>query len=550
MSSLTMTGDIDNGGNYLLDDQTTTNMMSKGTVYRFDGVDDKITVTDSSEIQDIFTGGGFVHTEIYPLSDGGGNFGRIADKASSNTPADGWSFVFEGESAGLVGLSFFRDRVTSNAAYKVANILPIETWSTVTVAYADNDTPAAIYINGILQTLTTSDVGSGAFVTDAGQNLLFADSATGSRNLDGSTGCIMLGNFAPTAAEVKDLISGNIPFKWQYGSQTAQNTSSTENGPASGYDTFDGASATAFHVIGDGTGTQVAGTADEIALVVGKEYTVSFDIVFNAPGTDVGPRLKTLSSLETGGADEILAEGTITADGSYSYSWISTVTETGVVQFANTNGNATQYTISNLVIVRAGAVALYTQDSISETTWYDKANGNDGAVTGAEVLNEPDHLYVNELETAGDAGIGQAPPVGLSTDLRNLQMGALGILSSHATVGLAKSTYISHNAVFADDATDRWEYASAASEEAAQIEVGSNGRILIKTAAAGTAGNAISWNTVLTMDKNSNAQVGGYLGLVQTDTDSAIEGDIWYDASENKLKFYNGAAVETITSAT
>jgi hypothetical protein len=28
------------------------------------------------------------------------------------------------------------------------------------------------------------------------------------------------GNFAPTAAEVKDLISGNIPFKWQYGSQT------------------------------------------------------------------------------------------------------------------------------------------------------------------------------------------------------------------------------------------------------------------------------------------------------------------------------------------
>jgi hypothetical protein len=33
-------GSIDLEGDYLLNDQTTTNMMSKGTVYRFDGVDD------------------------------------------------------------------------------------------------------------------------------------------------------------------------------------------------------------------------------------------------------------------------------------------------------------------------------------------------------------------------------------------------------------------------------------------------------------------------------------------------------------------------------
>jgi hypothetical protein len=30
---------------------------------------------------------------------------------------------------------------------------------------------------------------------------------------------------------------------------------------------------------------------------------------------------------------------------------------------------------------------MIDQTSISETTWYDKANGNDGAVTGASVLN-------------------------------------------------------------------------------------------------------------------------------------------------------------------
>lgn len=40
----------------------------------------------------------------------------------------------------------------------------------------------------------------------------------------------------------------------------------------------------------------------------------------------------------------------------------------------------------------------------------------------------------------------------------------------------------------------------------------------------------------------------GYLTLKVTDTDGATEGQLWFDASENKLKFYDGAAVQTITS--
>ena len=34
-----------------------------------------------------------------------------------------------------------------------------------------------------------------------------------------------------------------------------------------------------------------------------------------------------------------------------------------------------------------------------------------------------------------------------------------------------------------------------------------------------------------------------------TDTDGTVEGAIWYDASEDKLKFKTAAGVETITSA-
>lgn len=40
-----------------------------------------------------------------------------------------------------------------------------------------------------------------------------------------------------------------------------------------------------------------------------------------------------------------------------------------------------------------------------------------------------------------------------------------------------------------------------------------------------------------------------YVVLFITDTDGTVEGSLWYDASEDKLKFKTGAGVETITSA-
>lgn len=55
-----------------------------------------------------------------------------------------------------------------------------------------------------------------------------------------------------------------------------------------------------------------------------------------------------------------------------------------------------------------------------------------------------------------------------------------------------------------------------------------------------------TWSAVTHTDLN----LSDYLGVFKTDTDSAVEGEFWYDNSENKLKFYNGAAVETVTSST
>lgn len=87
-------------------------------------------------------------------------------------------------------------------------------------------------------------------------------------------------------------------------------------------------------------------------------------------------------------------------------------------------------------------------------------------------------------------------------------------------------------------------------------DAGSNFRIYKNTDAlsfdcnSGTAqGAGISWTPALTIAPDASSTFGGYIGLHQTDTDSAVEGQMWYDASENKIKFYNGTAVETVTSA-
>lgn len=48
---------------------------------------------------------------------------------------------------------------------------------------------------------------------------------------------------------------------------------------------------------------------------------------------------------------------------------------------------------------------------------------------------------------------------------------------------------------------------------------------------------------------NGRVDLGTYLKLHTTDTDGILEGQVWYDQSEDKLKFKTAAGVETVTSA-
>ncbi len=53
---------------------------------------------------------------------------------------------------------------------------------------------------------------------------------------------------------------------------------------------------------------------------------------------------------------------------------------------------------------------------------------------------------------------------------------------------------------------------------------------------------------IFSLNKSGALTLGGHLTLLITDSDGGVEGQIWYDASEDKLKFKTAAGVETITS--
>ena len=391
-----MDGEQNLNGEHLLNDQTTTNMMSKGTVYRFDNDDDVITITDSAEIQNIFDGGGFISTKLYILSDGEGDSGRIVWKTDEG--GKGWMIIAISQSGTNVQLRFQQEFSTTDGRWDTDVNIPINTWVDCVIAYnadAVANNPA-IYINGVSVTVTEAQAPVGVRGTDVGEDMLFGCNSGGTRAYDGSIAEVMLGNFAPTAAEVKDLISGNIPFKWQYGSQTLVAPPSDDCADDDTANWADSNCALTFdtdhYVMTVATGATLASTRDNGTYVVGKEYTLSY-LVKNGTGT--GATCDLVAATSAGGTIAV-SDGVVTtaAYQKVSLTYIATETNNRVylrVAAASVADGETVL-IDDIEAIPLGAVALYTQDSISATSWGDFANSNPGAVTGCEVLNDADSI--------------------------------------------------------------------------------------------------------------------------------------------------------------
>jgi len=364
-----ISGDQDLGGGYILDDQTTTNMMSKGTVFHFDGVDDEIpTGAAISGLAD-FTIISKFSLEEAPSS--GILYGNNASNHLMMVDASTIRLVASGETDNItLDSALANDTEYDFAMTRISNIV-------------------SIYINGVVNSTTATNSGSASFAHIGSRSGAAFWGA-------GSLAKIGLLNFGATAAEVKDLISGNIPFKWQYGSQTELVTNGDME---AGLATFDGnALLTQGGAIAQDAGQKHGGansalwTGDDSnanaysywrgttdGFEAGVEYYVEAWVYLPAGGSEitsldlfVGAQLDTTA----------LTDQWVKLSGYFigSVNWV--IIGKGAVGITTDT-----YYIDDVSIRRVGTVALYTQDSITANNWFDLANGNTGAVTGAEVLN-------------------------------------------------------------------------------------------------------------------------------------------------------------------
>jgi len=164
----------------------------------------------------------------------------------------------------------------------------------------------------------------------------------GTARFDGDIELFQCYNKVLTAEEVSNLYNDaryvlpQLNVAQQLGADL--NVSNCEN---DSYDSFDGASATGFHAVYTTSGTQVAGTADEVSFVSGQKYIVTFDATLTS-----GQAPYFALKYSFGGG--YLTGTPIAESGSNVYEFTPAATTTGVLAFLN--NAAAEFTISNLSV--------------------------------------------------------------------------------------------------------------------------------------------------------------------------------------------------------
>lgn len=174
----------------------------------FDGASGDVTVGDTSDIQDIWGGGGTVEFWVYPRSDGEDDQGRLLSKR-----APGWAVYFDAETNGFIKLNFYKDFSDNDGWWRgdTSNI-PINEWSHIAIVYDDvDDTEDPVfYLNGVsfgifqvAAPLTNSD-------SDVGQDLVIGQQFDGIRSFDGFIDDLRLWDDERSEAEILANFEGEL----------------------------------------------------------------------------------------------------------------------------------------------------------------------------------------------------------------------------------------------------------------------------------------------------------------------------------------------------
>jgi len=242
---------------------------------------------------------------------------------------------------------------------------------TATASPGATNTTVTFYVDGIIVGAAQTDTNE----TTTDNAAAFYAMGTDAIRTAGIAKGDLVYNRALTAAQVLALYRNGPDFADKWGSQTDLVVSSFAN---DSYDTFDGASADGFHVVG-GAATQYCGTADEIPFV-----------------TDIGYRITFTATLTSGEAPSVSVRnalggsmvGTVTPStvvaGANTMVVTTTSTTTGVVRF--TTGAATEYTIADFTMTRLGATLALEPEGAQPAPgqWLDSSTNKLHAMQPAE----------------------------------------------------------------------------------------------------------------------------------------------------------------------
>ena len=276
--------------------------------------------------------------------------------------------------------------LTDKTAHK---IIVVVTRETVSVAGS-----IVFYVDGVLLGVSVA-ITAGAPTTVSNAVMLYVLGTSAIRSA-GTCYFASVFNRALTAAEVLDLYRNGINFADKWGSQTEMQTATWRKGGGSyAPDTLDGASASGFHVIDDGTDCRAVGT-DSLTFVYGKKYRVSYDVTV---ASGVTPKL---------GIREVYTAG------NYISSSVNLKALTGPVEFtADYSGtfeaffitnNVTEYTISNFTIKEVGATLALEPEGIQPAPgqWLDSSPNKLHAwhpTTGSTIARKKTDFEIRGINT-------------------------------------------------------------------------------------------------------------------------------------------------------
>ena len=133
------------------------------------------------------------------------------------------------------------------------------------------------------------------------------------------------------------------------------------------------------------------------------------------------------------------------------------------------------------------------------------------------------------ITSAGNVGIAKTALATWSSGYNALQIGGKGFVGAHSSSDL----YVGQNAYF----NSGWKYEASV---AASLTQHSGGKITQFVAAAGTAGNAITWNTAIDIHPDGDVLVGSSTNLNVLSGTPKLQ--IGSGTGHSSLQFYSGAS--------